>query len=125
MSEAEAWAGPVRLNLPVPPSTNNLFVTSQSRRRRSEGYRRWLHDAGWRLKLQLPPTAAMCATVMGPVRVRIEAGLARRRDLDNAIKAILDLLVRHRVIEDDSLVDDLHILRMGNAGEADISIWPM
>jgi Holliday junction resolvase RusA-like endonuclease len=117
--------GAVRFNLPVPPSANNLFVSGVSRRVKAPAYRAWLREAGWRLKLQIPPTAAMCATVAGPVRVRIEAGLARRRDLDNAIKGILDLLVRHRVIEDDSLVDDLHILRMGEAGEAEISIWPM
>jgi Holliday junction resolvase RusA-like endonuclease len=115
----------VRVCLPVPPSTNNLFTSGGGRRIKAPAYRAWLHEAGWRLKTQLPPTSATYAIVMGPVRVRIEAGLAQKRDLDNAIKGILDLLVRHRVIEDDSLVDDLHILRMGELGEAEISIWPM
>jgi len=40
----------------------------------------------------------------------------RRRDLDNLPKAILDALTHAGVIEDDSLIDDLRIVR----GE----VWP-
>lgn len=35
----------------------------------------------------------------------------RRRDLDNMPKALLDALTHGGVIEDDSLIDDLHIVR--------------
>jgi crossover junction endodeoxyribonuclease RusA len=35
----------------------------------------------------------------------------RRRDLDNFLKSLLDALVYSKVLEDDSLIDDLRIVR--------------
>jgi crossover junction endodeoxyribonuclease RusA len=35
----------------------------------------------------------------------------RRRDIDNMLKAPLDAMQHAGVIEDDSLIDDLHIIR--------------
>lgn len=35
----------------------------------------------------------------------------RRRDLDNILKSLLDSITHAGVIEDDSLIDDLHIVR--------------
>ena len=34
-----------------------------------------------------------------------------KRDMSNRIKALEDLVVEHRFIEDDSLIDDLHMYR--------------
>lgn len=58
---------------------------------------------GWSLLQQRP------ARLEGWVRVSIAAGVpdCRRRDLDNLGKAMLDLLVAHQVIEDDSKVLEL------------------
>ena len=63
----------------------------------------WLKAAGWELVLQKP------APVPGSVRVNISAGRPdrRRRDVDNLSKAVLDLLTKHQVIEDDSRVVSL------------------
>ena len=35
----------------------------------------------------------------------------RRRDLDNILKALLDGMVHAGVLEDDSLIDELHVFR--------------
>ena len=35
----------------------------------------------------------------------------RRRDLDNILKSALDSLVHARAIVDDSLIDELHVIR--------------
>jgi len=51
----------------------------------------------------------------------------RVRDLDNILKSLLDSLVHAGVILDDSLIDDLHIVRNNTAkpGHVVISINPM
>ena len=43
---------------------------------------------------------------------------ARRFDIDNVCKPSLDLLTAAGVIEDDALVDRLHVRRMGQVPEA-------
>ena len=117
-------AKPTRFTCPIGPSTNNLFVNRsrgiQGGRFKDADYRRWLHDAGWIVKLQHP------APVLGIVAVLIEAPLHRRRDLDNSLKAALDLIVQLGLIENDNLIDDLHIIRRGtDAANMIVSIWPL
>lgn len=89
----------VRIVLPWPPSLNNMFLNVKGRGRvRSENYRKWAQDAGWLLLSQHP------YKFKDPVRVRVELNPpnARAFDLDNRNKALLDLLVEHGVIVDDS-----------------------
>ena len=94
------------ITLPAPPSANNLFVNRRGGgRAKSAEYTDWLLSAGWHLRLQKPQ----------PIHghVAILAGLERddaRSDLDNRLKAPLDLLVKHRVIEDDR-----HVLALAAA----------
>lgn len=113
------------LRVPTPPSANNLFTNAVSGRAHGAGrvkgkkYRAWLHEAGWEIKRALPPYFT------SPVAVLIECDLPRQRDVDNAIKPLLDLLVYVQVLKDDSLVDDLRIVRRGEAKVATISLWPL
>lgn len=89
----------VRIVLPWPPSLNNMFLNVRGKGRvRSENYRKWLTEAGWLLKSQKP------RRFHEPVRIRVELNPpnARAFDLDNRNKALLDLLVEHGVIIDDS-----------------------
>ncbi len=88
-----------RIVLPWPPSLNNMFLNVRGKGRvRSENYRKWATEAGWLLKSQKPHK------FNEPVRVRVELNPpnARAFDLDNRNKALLDLLVEHGVIHDDS-----------------------
>lgn len=102
---------PVTFVLPIPPSVNNLFINTRSGRVSGSAYKRWRQEAGWAIKLGcgafVPPL------LTGIVGVKITAPLNRRRDLDNALKPLLDILVRMEVISDDNLIDDLHIVRAG------------
>jgi Holliday junction resolvase RusA-like endonuclease len=92
--------------LPVAPSTNNLFFNVPGRGRiKSTEYNRWLCDAGVLLKQQSP------AAMMGAVEVTIRIPEKTRGDLDNRIKAPLDLLVKHGVIEDDRFVRGIYVSR--------------
>lgn len=99
------------LGLPFPPGVNNLFATVGRRRIRTRRYEAWLAGAGAALMEQRPPK------VRGPFRLTITAVRPdrRRRDLDGIVKAPLDLLVKHQVVEDDSLATS--ILLMWSASE--------
>jgi crossover junction endodeoxyribonuclease RusA len=83
--------------LPLPPAANNLFFNAQGGGRvRSERYRAWRAEAGWKVRLQNP------RRVRGPVAISIvvEEG-ASRADLDNLAKAPIDLLCELQLIEGD------------------------
>jgi len=93
----------ITVHIPVPPSTNGLFANIPGRGRiKSERYRAWLVVAGTELNLQRPKA------VNGPVSVDL---MMKRpngsSDIDNRIKAALDLLVLHRLIDDDKKVVDV------------------
>lgn len=90
----------VRISLPFPPSVNALFLNVRGRGRvRTQAYRKWADEAGWLLKSQRP------ASFKAPVKVAIEVNPPNRRarDLDNLSKPVMDLLVTHQVIPDDSI----------------------
>ena len=106
-----------RFTLPICPSVNNLFINASTGRVRGAPYKRWCRDAGWSLREQ------GVVPVAGIVAMLIEAPLHRRRDVDNAIKPVLDLLVRLGVLVDDNLVDDLRITRRGTGDLMTVSIW--
>ena len=119
-----------RFTCPFPPSTNHLFSSvagrsgsAGARRAKSAIYKRWLVDAGWAIKAQTVPS------ITGAVRVLIEAPVSRRRDLDNMLKPLLDIMgsSKHglRIIEDDQMVDDLRIVRSLDGDKVTVSIWPM
>jgi crossover junction endodeoxyribonuclease RusA len=88
------------IDLALPPSLNRLWRSNRGRVHRAAPYVSWLRTAGWELLTQRP------ASLTGNVRITIAAGRPdrRRRDIDNLNKAVLDLLVSHGVIEDDSKV---------------------
>ena len=117
----------IHLHLPMPPTANNLFVNNrgvlQGGRSKSGEYRRWLTEAGWSIKIQVPGFVA--PLFRGPVCIVIDCGLDRHSDIDNRIKPTLDLLVRQGVLADDAWVDDLHIRRRGPAREIHLSIAAM
>jgi crossover junction endodeoxyribonuclease RusA len=95
------------LNLPYPPTANNLFDNVPRRGRvKSAGYRAWLTEAGWLIKMQKPEP------VRGSYRLTIIATRPdrRARDLGNLEKAVSDLLKAAGVIEDDSLARSIFLV---------------
>lgn len=84
--------------LPMPPSTNNLFASKAQRRFRSAEYDGWINEAGYRLNAQRPARTAGKVTLLIEVE---EPKTARRQDVANREKAVVDLLVTHRIIEGD------------------------
>ena len=62
--------------------------------------------------------------IPGKVKLSIQAYPPdkRKRDLSNIIKVLEDALVRGGLIEDDSLIDDLHITRHEKGGYVLITV---
>ena len=90
--------------LPFPTSANgNYKNVSGGGRAKTANYEAWIKEAGYKLNLQRPKP------VEGPVKVVIRAVRPdkKKRDVDNLTKPILDLLVRHKILADDHLVQSV------------------
>jgi crossover junction endodeoxyribonuclease RusA len=96
------------LELPPPPTTNNLFINVGRKRVKSKRYRTWLRSAGWELEIQRQ------GCIGGPWEADIALPSGLRGDADNYAKPILDLLVKHRVVDDDRHCRRLVITKEGN-----------
>ena len=100
------------LTLPLPPSTNNLYVNARGRGRILSKAGREYKQAvrvlalGARLPL-LRGDVVLTMTVYFPNR--------RRRDLDNTLKVCLDSL-SGVAYADDSQVSELHLYRAYDSG---------
>lgn len=107
------------ITLPFPPSTNAIWRNNR-RTHKSPRYKAWLRVAKNAIHAQQPKQ------VKGPISVdfRIERPDRRRRDLDNFLKAALDVLTQCAVIEDDYLVEDLRAAWAGPGKEIHITIRP-
>ncbi len=98
----------IRLTLPIPPSTNALFLNNGRGhgRRVSPAYSAW-HWAA----LQALRGHVYEAIVEGKWRMTVRVPRAMRGDVDNRIKAVSDFLVDHHVTLDDKHCDHAEALR--------------
>ena len=113
------------VDLPFPPSTNNLFITV-GRNRISSPRARAYAIAVRQATKEVRGDCAASGALSGPVRVVIAAWFPdkRKRDLDNLTKAPLDGLVKAGVLADDSQIVDLRIYRAGfDKTNPRITIW--
>lgn len=90
----------VAFTLPTPPSTNALFKNLPRKGRvRTGAYDDWLGFALTAIRLQqVAPIAGRVVAVLGVERMSLQA------DLDNRLKAVLDVIVKSGIIDDDTLV---------------------
>jgi Holliday junction resolvase RusA-like endonuclease len=90
---------PILIELPMPPSTNNLFLNVRGGRVLAPKYRMWRAAAEILARSQV-----RSRRIAGPYRleVRLCRPDRRRRDASNYIKACEDLLVSLGITDDDS-----------------------
>lgn len=93
------------ITLPFPPSTNGLYKNVKGGRVKTAGYLAWQVLATLQLRQQAPQR------VEGRYRLALtlDAPDARRRDADNLIKAVSDLLVSQGVISDDHMAQAISV----------------
>jgi Holliday junction resolvase RusA-like endonuclease len=97
----------IAFRLPFPPSVNDMYLNNKGKtgrgRIKSPGYRLWETAAGLMLNTQqreehnLPFTQRVCVEIL-----LNDKTVADSADCDNRIKAVLDLLVTHKVMKKDS-----------------------
>lgn len=88
-----------RIELPFPPSLNNCFENlPRGGRKTTQRYRDWICEALWMLQSQKPAKHLSGVSVT----IGFVAPDKRKRDVDNLLKPVLDLLVTGQVIKDDS-----------------------
>lgn len=88
-----------RFALPWPVSVNAMFINVRGKgRAKSEAYKAWIVDAGWTLRSYRPRKFSAAVEI----EIEVNPPTGRRFDIDNLQKGILDLLVKHQVIPDDS-----------------------
>lgn len=114
------------LVLPQPPSANRLWRSGrtwggQRVTHPSDEYKAWLTEAGWEAKRQ----AGACA-IRGPYAMALSVPPSRR-DLDNNVKPVGDLLQSVGLIENDR---HLHCLLVAfDAGQGArtvrVELWPL
>lgn len=93
------------VTVPCPPSVNEMFRNKAGKGRvPTRAYEDWLGHAGWTLRSQRP-RAVRGRTLLIVSVERISSSA----DIDNHLKAIIDLLVKHDVIDDDKFVTGICI----------------
>lgn len=112
---------PVTFTLPVPPSVNQLFrnVPGQGRVK-TRVYDDWQGHARTSLRLQnISPIKGQVLVLFGVERQSLAA------DIDNRIKAMLDVIVKAKIIRDDSNVTAFAAAWLPAAnGLAHVQIFP-
>lgn len=88
---------PVTINLPLPPSLNNMFINIGRGRAKSKDYRAWLKAADAAFLEQ----KRKIHRVTGPCEIHIKVPTKTRGDISNRIKAAEDYLVSREITGDD------------------------
>ena len=94
-------------DLPYPPSVNHYWLASGKHRYISHAGRKFRRDAFYIIKAERPLLTKLAVSVT----VMVWPPDRRRRDLDNILKPILDILQYANVIKDDSQVHELIVRR--------------
>jgi crossover junction endodeoxyribonuclease RusA len=95
----------LKIMLPYPPSINSYYRTFRGRM--------LISKKGREYRVRVAEELIGVSPVTGRVAVEIDVFPPdrRRRDLDNVQKALLDAIEHAGIIEDDSMIDDLHTIR--------------
>lgn len=101
------------------PSINQCYYTDKNSftRHKSKVYRDFLTRCQYFIKTPEKPFIEEIE-----VEINLWVPDKRRRDIDNQIKPILDMLVFFKVIQDDSLIQKLHVEKYYRKGDPETVI---
>ncbi len=113
----------ITLTLPYPPSVNHYWG--------AKGMRRFVGKKGLEFRKEVSERVAEAGyqTITGKIAVFVSLYPPdrRTRDIDNVTKALLDALQHAGCFEDDSDIDDLHLIRFDvrKGGACTVVITPI
>ncbi|RMF43160.1 MAG: RusA family crossover junction endodeoxyribonuclease [Deltaproteobacteria bacterium] len=111
----------MELVLPYPPSVNTYWRSNRGRVHISAKGRAYREQVGWIVK----QSGQTFGDRQVAIRIELFPPDARRRDLDNACKGLLDALEHGGLFDDDSQICDLHLIRreiMRPDGQARVTV---
>lgn len=113
----------MRIVLPYPPSVNTYWRHVGNRTLISAAGRKYIRDVGDIVLRQKDQVFGKSLLSMAIILFHPDK---RRRDIDNALKAILDALAKAGVYNDDSQIESLFVERYGvvEGGKAHVYIEP-
>ena len=124
----------ITFRLPFPPSLNRYYTIGRHGKRPSiivstEG-RKWKFNAKSVLWSEIRKLTDVQLPLNGDLDVRVSIwfpSLNRRRDLDNRLKALLDVCTEAGVWNDDSQIKDLRVVFMGKheTGKVGMKVIPI
>lgn len=117
----------IEATLPIPPSTNNLFLTLKNgRRARTTQYKDWQAVASELLHTAYLNAGAPLYQPKRAMRLTVRVGATYRRDISNCVKPIEDLLVSILPLPDDRYNDVVEVSRdLSIEGYAHVRIAPL
>lgn len=105
------------IKLPLPPSVNAMYRNvPKVGRVKTEAYKRWQKEAMASLTFQAWDMAEP------PYKVTIRLNVDHKSDIDNRVKPILDLLVKHGILTGDQWVNELHVYRDRTVEQCEVEI---
>jgi len=113
----------ITLTLPYPPSVNHYWGM--------KGMRRFVGKKGMEFRKEVSERVAEAGYQPMTGKIAVFVALyppdRRTRDLDNVTKALLDALQHAGCFEDDSDIDDLHLIRqeVQKGGSCTVVITPI
>lgn len=113
----------IKVRIPYPPSTNRIWRQGNGRVHKSQEYKDWIALSAWEIRAQIGPHPVI--TEPFKLTVRINRPDRRKRDLDNLLKPILDLLGHYGLIENDSLCHWIDAKWEGTGSWADLILEKM
>ena len=105
------------ITLPWPPTVNTYYTVARNRKILSKRGRQFKEHAGLLIRSPEKP-------LEGDISVFIRAYPPdrRKRDIDNILKPVLDVLTTAGIYEDDSQVIDLRIQRFYPSGDGRVEV---
>lgn len=98
----------ISFDLPMPPSVNALYANVRGVGRvKTSAYRKWITEAQWMLVAQRNRPGKF-TQFQGDVAVSVQAYRDKRRDLDNILKGICDLLQSTGTIANDNRIVEIN-----------------
>ena len=105
----------ITLLLPMPTSTNRLHRHARGRTYISAAYAEWMRTAYPLARIQ-----ARERSIQNRFGLRVDAPAGTRKDLDNLLKAVLDLAQAISIVKNDSRSDSVSIQRNWSRNGDDI-----